>query len=390
MAKKEKSNDADSKGKNKKGKRANGEGSVYFRESDQKWAGSITLENGKRKVFYGKTQAEALKKKQAALRELQQGTLVDTSQQTLKDYLENWLEKVHKPTIRISTYVKYRKLINSYIVPTLGNIQLQKLTPQRVQMLYSDKLNQGLAPKMVVNMHGVLHKALDNAVKWNIVSRNVCDAVTPPRVPKVEHQVLSKEQAHKLLEHIKKHRLEAILTVALTTGMRRGEMLALRWKNVDLEEGSVQVTRTVDYIPHYGYVETEPKTKTGRRKIMLASFVIATLKAHKLQQTEKKQELGNKWIEKDLVFSGLHGDYLNPRYFHKMFTAVLKEAGLPHMRIHDLRHSAATILLSMNINPKIVQEVLGHSTITMTMDLYSHALPSMQKPATDGWNDFNE
>lgn len=369
-------------------KRGNGEGSIYHRKSDGKWVGSISLENGKRKIYYGRTRKEVQEKMKVALREQQQGTLITAPQQTLKTYLEQWLEEVQKPTLRISTYVKYRKLLK-HILPVLGNVHVQKLTPQQVQKLYTSKLKT-LSPKMVVGIHGVLHKALDNAVKWGLVSRNVCDAVSPPRVPKTEKQVLTKEQAHKLLEHVKKHRLEAILTVALTTGMRRGEILALRWKDINLEEGSVQVKRTVDYIPHYGYVETEPKTAKGRRKIMLPSFVISILKEHRLQQIEERNKVGVGWVEKDLVFCGLHGDYFNPAYLLRMFKKVLVDAGLPHMRFHDLRHSAATILLEMKVHPKVVQEVLGHSTITMTLDTYSHVLPSMQQDAIDGWDkEFN-
>lgn len=130
--------------------------------------------------------------------------------------------------------------------------------------------------------------------------------------------------------------------------------------------------RNVDYIPHYGYVENEPKTARGRRNIMLPSFVIDTLKLHRLQQIEERTKVGAAWVEKDIVFYGLHGDYFNPNYLLRVFKKVLLDAGLPHMRFHDLRHSAATILLSMNVHPKLVQEVLGHSTINMTLDTYSH------------------
>src|SRR5260221_1504729 len=145
------------------GKRGNGEGSIYQRKEDNKWVGSITLGNHKRKVLYGKTRKEVQEKMKVALHEQQQGTLITAPQQTIKSYLEQWLEDVHKPSIRISTYVKYKKLMNGHIIPALGHIKLQKLTPQQVQRFYTDKLKQGAAPKMVSNIHGVLHKALDNA-----------------------------------------------------------------------------------------------------------------------------------------------------------------------------------------------------------------------------------
>src|SRR5579883_2315724 len=368
------------------GKRGNGEGSVYQRKDDGKWVASLTLDNGKRKVFYGKTKKEVTDKLIKARSEQQQGMLITAPTQLLKDYLEHWIEEVQRPTIRLSSYVKYRKVLNAYILPELGHIQLQKLTPQRVQMLYAKKLKDGLSPKTVNAIHGVLHKALDNAVKWSLVALNVFDAVSPPRVPLTEKRVLTVEQARMLLNSVREQRLEVLLTLALTTGMRRGEILALRWSDVNLREGSLQVRRTVDYIPHYGYVETEPKTARGRRTIMLAPFVVEMLRTHHMAQMEARDKANGQWIDRDLVFSGLHGDYFNPAFLLKVFKHVLIDAGLPPMRFHDLRHSAATILLSMKIHPKIVQEVLGHSTINMTLDTYSHVLPTMQRDVIEKWN----
>jgi integrase len=369
------------------GKRGNGEDSVYQRKSDCLWVGSVSLDNGKRKVFYGKTKKEVTEKLITARNEQLQGTLVTAPAQTLKDYLEHWLDEVQKPAIRTSSYVKYRKIIHTYIIPVIGKVQLQKLTPQRVQSLYTSKLKEGLSPKTVQSIHGVLHKALDNAVKWNLIARNICDVVSPPRVPQTEKQVLTVQQARMLLNHVKEHRLEVLLTVALTTGMRRGEILALRWSDINLEEGSIQVKRTVDYITHYGYVETEPKTARGRRKILLSSFVVEMLNAHRSAQMEERYKAGDKWIDKNLVFCGLLCDFFNPNYLLRVFKKILEDAGLPRMRFHDLRHSAATILLSMNVHPKVVQEMLGHSTINMTLDTYSHVLPSMQKDIAERWND---
>jgi integrase len=184
------------------------------------------LPDGTRKVFYGKKQSEVIAKLDEAANDLRRGMLAVGSNTTLQEYLENWLENVHKPTIRLSTYLNYRKLLKNYVVPGLGKVKIHRLTPQQVQGFYSQKMSQGLAPKTVNNIHGVLHKALDNAVKWNILPRNVCDAVTPPRIPRKEKNVLTKQQAHTLLEEVKAHRLEALLTLAITSGMREGELLA--------------------------------------------------------------------------------------------------------------------------------------------------------------------
>ncbi|MGB8345025.1 MAG: tyrosine-type recombinase/integrase [Ktedonobacteraceae bacterium] len=364
-----------------------GEGSVYQR-SDGRWVAQVTLEDGKRKLLYRKTEKEALSALRKALNEQEKGTLATGPQQTLKAYLTHWLEEVHKPTIRLSTYVKYHKLINTYIIPVLGYVQLQKLTPQQVLSLYRQKEKEGLSSKTINSIHGVLHKALDNAVRWNLISRNVCDLVSPPRIIKREAQTLTMEQAQKLLEAAHGQRLEVPLKLALTTGMRRGELLGLKWADIDFENRFLQVRRTLDFIASYGgYVETEPKTAKGRRKIMLPDLAIQALKQHRAQQEEWQLKAGEKWQGKDYVFTGLEGGPLNPRYILKLFAKLLKEAGLPHMHFHDLRHSAATLLLSMGVHPKVVQEILGHSNISMTMDIYSHVLPSMHKEAMDKWDD---
>ncbi len=366
----------------KKKVRGNGEGSVYQRK-DGRWVVEIFHEDNTRKQYYVKSKKEGLEKLRQAISEREQGTLANGPHLTLKQYLEIWLEEVSKPAIRLSSYVKYRKLINGYIIPALGHVQLQKLTPRQVQHLYNQKLSDGLAPKTINSIHGVLHRALDNAVKWNYVSRNICDLVSPPRMVRSEIRPLTLEQAHKLLEVVRGDRLEVLLTLALTTGMRRGELLALRWSDIDFKSGSLNVHRTVDFLAKYGYIETEPKTAAGRRKITLPQFVIEMLLLHREQQLEVKVKLGDTWEERNLVFTGLQGGYLNPRYLIKLLNKLVSNAGLPHMRFHDLRHSAATLLLSMGVNPKVIQEILGHSHISMTLGTYSHVLLSMQKDCNE-------
>ncbi|HEU5376966.1 MAG TPA: tyrosine-type recombinase/integrase [Ktedonobacteraceae bacterium] len=367
-------------------KRGNGAGSIYRQKSTGKWGGSITLENGKRKYFYGKTQKEVQDKINEALYEQQRGMLATGSNATMQEYLEDWLEKTHKHTVRLGTYLNYQKLLRNYLVPGLGKVKLQKLTAPQVQAFYSAKLDEGLSPKTVTNIHGLLHKALDNAVRWNIVSRNVCDAVTPPRVPRKELNFLTQDQAATLLQEVKAHKLEALLTVAITTGLRRGELLALRWQDINFESGTIQVKRAVSYHQKYGYVESEPKTSRSRREIMLASFVVDILTKHEQQQKEQRLAVGGDWTDKNLVFTNATGDFYSPSTLVKAFRRFLMKVGLPHMRFHDLRHSAATILLTMKVHPKVVQEILGHSQIATTMDIYSHAMPSMQSEATEQWD----
>jgi integrase len=374
----------------KRKRRAHGEGGLV-RRKDGRWAGSFYSVEGKRVYVYGSTQQEALEKLRKAQSEQEQGVLATGPKLKLGVYLEQWLEDVKKPELRVSSYVKYKKLIVGYIIPALGNLQLQKLTPQHVQSFYTKKLKEGLSAKTVHSIHGVLHNALDNAVRWRLVPKNVTDLVTPPRLEKHEVQSLTLEQARTLLAAARGHRLDMLLTLALTTGMRRGELLALRWSDIDLESGLLQVRRTVDFIARYGYVEGEPKTARSRRKIVLPAFVVAMLKQHRKNQLEQRLKVGDAWRDLDLVICGLEGNYLNPRYLLKLFDKLLAEAGLSHMRFHDLRHSVVTLLLGMGVDPRTIQEFVGHEDITTTLRIYSHVLPSMQQGVADKLSElFNQ
>jgi len=316
--------------------RGHGEGSIFQRK-DGRWVAQITLEDGRRKPLYGKTRKEVHDKLQKALYEQKQGTLLTGPQQTIKQYLEHWLEDVHKSSIRISTYARYRNLLDLHILPNLGSLQMQKLSPQHVQSFYASKLKEGLSARSVRILHAVLHKALDNAVRTNLVTRNVCNAVTPPRLTKYEIQPLSEEQARMLLDVARGHRLEALLTLAITTGMRRGELLALRWQDINFDTKSLQVVRTVNRLVGYGFVESEPKTAKSRRKIVLPDFVIDLLKQHRAHQLEERLKAGREWQDQGPVFCNTHGGFLQSDRLREMLQRLLKEAGLPEIRFHDVR-----------------------------------------------------
>jgi integrase len=191
-----------------------------------------------------------------------------------------------------------------------------------------------------------------------------------------------------VLEAARGSRIEALLLVAVTTGMRRGELLALHWDDVDLEKGVLYIRRTMSKIAGYGYMESEPKTRTGRRKVVLPDVAVEVLKEHRVRQDQIRSDAGEKWHEHGIVFCNNFGGFFNPDRLLKIFNKLLRDAGLLHMRFHDLRHSAATILLTSGVHPKVVQERLGHSTIAMTLDVYSHVLPSIQQEAADKIDDL--
>ncbi len=369
------------------GKRGNGEGSIYYRQSDKKWVGSVTLENGKRKVFYGSTRKEVADKLKAALHEQQQGTIVMSSSQTVAQFLADWLENVHRRRLRPRTYERYSEVINLHIVPALGRYQLQKLTAQHVQKFYTQKEDEGLASTTIHYYHSVLHNALNMAVKWGLISKNVCNLVTPPRKERYEIKPLTEEQAQTFLTVIRGHKWEALYTLALATGMRRGELIGLKWQDINFKAGTLQVVRVLTRVPtkmperEHVYVEAEPKTEKSRRSVLLAPFAHEALKDHRVHQLEIKLKAGSDWQDHDYVFCTLHGTHLNPNHIVDEFKKLLKQADLPNIRFHDLRHSAASLLLSLGIHPKVVQELLGHTQISITMDVYSHLLPGMQKDA---------
>ncbi len=365
-----------------------GDGSVYLRK-DGRYSGFITLENGKRKYFYGKSQKDVLSQIRKALREQEQGTFVTGPQQSIAQYLYEWL-KVHKQVVRPRTYERYEAIIRLHIIPTLGKLSLQKLTGQHLQRLYTQKLDSGLSPTTVSAIHNMLHTALDNAIKLGILARNVCETVSPPRKFHKEIHPLAPEQVRQLLEAAKGHPQEALFILALASGMRRGELLGLKWQDINLDRGVLQVRRALTRMPTgLGYKETEPKTKKSRRSIVLTSFAVEALKKHRDRQLAMKLVAGDAWEDHDYVFCSPVGKHLSPGHdVLVQLKKLLQKAGLPDIRFHDLRHSTATLLLSKGVHPKIVQEILGHSEISMTMDTYSHVLPTMQKDAMKGLDDF--
>ena len=374
------------------GKRGNGEGSIYFRTSDEKWVGSITLENRRRRVFYGKTRKEVQEKLKVALREQQQGTLVTAPRQTLAQFLTDWLENSQRQSVRPRTYERYEELVRLHIAPALGRYELQKLSAQHLQAFYAKKAEEGLSATTINHFHNVLHKALDTAVKWNLVARNVCDLVSPPRRKRYEVHPLTLEQVHKLLAVVEGHEMEALFRLALATGLRRGELMGLKWQDINLDAGVLQVRRILSRVPSKmpgkGYVEAEPKTQKSRRSVVIAPFALEALKQHRERQREAEITAGPLWQDHDFVFCTSIGTHLNPtRDMLDQLKVLLKKAGLPDIRFHDLRHSAATLLLSVGVHPKVVQEILGHSQISITMDVYSHVLPGMQQEAMSRLND---
>jgi integrase len=367
-----------------------GAGTVFQRQ-DGRWEAKFKVEEtGKYKSLYAPTEKEAYKKLQDAQYQQKQGTLAIGRDQSLKQFLEYWLEDVEKPGVRVGTYVGNRVLVHKHLIPGIGHIKLQKLTPQQVQSFYATKLKGGASSSRVRQMQGVLHKALDHAKDIKLVGFNAAEGVKLPKYEKYKPQVLTPEQARLLLNKARERGLETVLAMAVGTGMREGEILGLRWSDIDLVKGALQISHTLGYIPKYGFVEGKPKTKSSERGILLPQFLVTLLKEHRALQLETRLKAGAKWIDRDLAFPNGVGNYLFNSTLRRQFYRLLEDIGLPRMHFHDLRHSAATILISMGVPANVVQKLLGHSDIAITLGTYGSVLPTMQQDAANRMDDVFE
>ncbi|MGB9661822.1 MAG: tyrosine-type recombinase/integrase, partial [Moorellaceae bacterium] len=353
--------------------------------SDGRWTAQIVVgrdERGKpkRRYIYGKTRKEVQEQLTRLLAEQQQGLPIDPVKQTVKDFLVSWLEDSVKSSVRPTTYENYRNVVHTHIIPTLGDIPLAKLAPQHLQHLFRTMQDKGLT-RSVKLAYTVLHKALGQAVKWGLIPRNIAELVDRPKIATKEMKVLTPEEIAKFLEAARDDRLYALYVVAIACGLRIGEIFALKWEDIDFETCRMQVRRQLQWIngePRF----VEPKSVKSRRSIVMPQVVVDALKEHRKRQEAERFAAGDAWQEWGLVFTTTVGTPLHRANVRtRSFVRILEKAGLPQVRLHDLRHSCATLLLTRGVHPKLVQEQLGHSQISITMDLYSHVLPALHREA---------
>jgi integrase len=367
--------------------RANGDGDVFPRKNK---AGKITSYrgayvglDGKRRYVSGKTKEEARRNLRRARGDAERGLVFDADNLQVGEYLDRWLSDSVRDTVKATTFERYEQIARLHLKPSLGRVKLKGLTPAHVRGLYREKLEAGSSARTVRYIHTTLHKALKQAVMDGLIPRNATEAVTPPQSSREEMCPLTPEQAKLLLQvaHETGDRLTALYVLAIHTGLRQGELLGLKWDDVDLEDGSLQVRRTLA-ITKNGPVLTSPKTTGSRRSVKLTSKAIEALKRHLERQLGEIDRIGSLWSENGLIFASEKGEPINRHNLtRRSFKPLLKRAGLPQIRFHDLRHTCATLLLTRNVNVKIVSEMLGHSTIAITLDTYSHVLPNMRDQA---------
>lgn len=355
---------------------------VFYVEVDgkkkQKWIGGF------------KTKREA----EAALAEYIQkatsGEITLAKDITFADFLQEWVKNYCEANLAPRTLRRYSEIIRIYLIPRLGNIKLQDLRPFHIQQHYTWLLNKeegpGLAPATVLYQHRIIHEALKHAVRWQLIPRNPAEAVEPPKVRKVEINVLTPEQVTGLLNHLlqERHVLFIPTLLAVTTGMRRGEICGLQWEDIDFEKSCLYIRHQLQRIDGR-LVLRETKTAGSRRPVALDDTTLGLLKTHRKAQMENRLMFGPEYevANAGYVCTWPDGRLIDPDYITKAFAKVLDKIGLPRVRFHDLRHTHATLLLQEGVNPKIVSERLGHTDIRITLNTYSHVLPSIQKEAAE-------
>jgi integrase len=379
-------------------RRGSGEGSIYLRP-DGRWCATVDLGyvNGKRKrkYLYGETRKEVSEKLKAAQAAQLAGVHLDIERQTIAQFLERWLSEVVSRRNKIRTVDGYTQIVRQHLIPHLGRRQLTKLTPEHVQAMLNTLAAEGRTYNTVRNIRAVLRRALNQAMRWQYVQRNVATLVdvprnaaapaaedTPSAVPTFAIQPLDERQARALLDAVTGHRLEPLYRVALSLGLRRGEVLGLRWEDIDLQRATLRVTGSLQRLR--GKLErTTTKTVASMRAIDLPPVLLASLQRHRVAQEQERQATSERWRESGLVFTTTRGTPIEPRNLIRHFKTVLKKAGLPQtIRFHDLRHSCATLLIAQGVHPRVVMEILRHSQISTTMNTYAHVLPGLQRDAT--------
>lgn len=362
-------------------KRAHGEGSVVKRPNGR-WAGVQTLPDGKRKWHYAKTQAEAVAKLKEAIRRVEAGQTATASVETVGAFLTRWLEDVKRSNVSPGTYITYEGIIRKHLNPALGATRLPRLTAPQVQKMLGDLGRAGLAPSTINTIHVVLHGALKQAMRWDLVPRNVAALVSPPRIERSQARYFNEAQARTFLAAVNGHALEALFVLAITSGMREGELLGLRWADVDLGRRTVRVAQALrrDYV---GRALGDPKSDSSRRQIGIPEVAVTSLRQHRARQAEIRLAAPD-WTDNDLVFPARTGRPYKPQTLReRQFYPLLEAAGLPRIWFHDLRDTFATLNLAQGTGLKVISEMLGHSGIGVTADRYLHVSEEMQRQAAD-------
>jgi len=379
-------------------KRANNEGTIVKR-SDGRWEGKLTVGIKKdgspdRQSVYGRTQKEAKEKLELLKADLRNGTYVGKSDLTVGNWVLGWIKTHVKVGTRSNTYDKYLSLTNNHILPKIGNVKLQSLRTGTIQKLFAELLESGnvrtkgeLSSATVAEIYLILNQAFNKAIDENIIKKNPVTGTTKPKVERKEFDPYSEEEMNLFLSKVKDHMHYTAFYLECYTGLRRGELLGLKWHNVDFNKCSISVVRSSKSKPNG---KTSTKTRSSVRIIDLGKNVMSVLSKHKAEQDARKAMLGSAYVDNNLVFCQATGKPLCPRAFARSFERALAQHKLRKIRFHDLRHTHATMLLLKGIPIHVVSKRLGHSSIRITLEYYSHVIPGMQEQVVDLINQMTE
>lgn len=380
-------------------KRGNGEGSVC-RRPDGRWQGSITIgrdDRGRliRKYFYGKTRKETSEKLNRAIEELRDNRFINKSDNpTVEQWCHEWLWSYKRNSVKQKTFDQYETILRTHIIPDIGDIRLADLKTMHIQRIINKMYDSGLSHRTIEVMKIVMHAALKQAQRNKLVGENVCENVVLPRKQPKRIRVLNEDEQTKLIAALKDNYIGRGLLFALYTGMRRGEVLALKWSDYDKNEKTISITKALSRVRTYNkngnktmLTVTTPKTDTSIRTVPLIDKAVELLAEHKRKQERYMELVGDYYTDNDLIFSSSRGDYLDPGNFNRKLNKTVKKIGIPRISPHVLRHSFATRGLEAEVSLKAMQELLGHSSITVTGDIYTHILKEQKRKEISKLND---
>jgi len=360
-------------------KRMNNEGSLYYREDRRRWCAQVSLE-GRRLTKYARTQAEARDWLKETLAKIGNGMTFSGTRVTLERYMSTWLDG-KEISQRPQTVLQYRQVASQHILPQLGRMRLQEIQPPHLNRLYLAKREEGRGARTVQLIHTVLHCVLQQAVRDGILGRNPADGVQRPKVEQVEMRILSEQQAQRLVIASQGSRYGMLFYLALMTGMREGELLGLKWSDLDWAKGVLNVQRQLQHTKGRGSLLVPPKTKAGRRAIKLGQETLDRLAAHRDRLELQRAATGARWEENGLIFPNTLGKPMCLKHMLIEFKRMLRMNGLPNIRFHDLRHTSLSLLLDSGMPVNTVQQRAGHSKASITTDTYGHSISTSEQEA---------
>lgn len=366
-------------------RRGNAEGSLWKR-ADGRWSGSYFVPQpggGRtRRYVYGSTRDEANTKLVGLMSEVARGLPVATTQVTVASYLRSWLDDVAAKRVRPNTLTSYRSNVELHIAPVIGSRKLKKLSARDVRSLLDACESSGLSPRSTRYVHATLRVALEDAVREDLVPRNVAKLVRLSTPPRAETRILTVDEARLLLSRTRADRLHAALVLLLVLGLRRSEALGLRWSDIDFESGVLHVRQGL----HWSEGKLQflpPKTQRSRRTVPMPRLCREALSRHRDQQADEAETCLHPWPLVELVFTTTVGTPVDPNNFSRTFARWCREAEVPTVRLHDLRHTCVSMLLTLGVNPRVVMEIVGHAALEMTMNVYAHVAVGEQRSALD-------